>query len=313
MKRRKFIKSLAAAGVTAQIVNIPNNPAHAANPKSEDTLCIFSKHLQFLPDYNSMAETAAEIGFDGVDLAVRPGGHVLPENVERDLPKAVKAIEKFGLKTSMMVTAITDAGDPYCELTLKIASQLGIRYYRMGYLSYDYNLGVAASLDKYKSNLAKLAALNEKLNIHGGYQNHAGMRIGGPVWDLWELLKDLDSRWIGCQYDIRHATVEGGFSWPIAMNLLVPYIKTTAIKDFYWSKNEDTWEVQNCMLGNGMVNFEEYFRLYKKANLSGPVSMHFEYDIYHQPDDLEVKRQKTIAAMSKDLQTLRTMIKQHGL
>jgi hypothetical protein len=33
-----------------------------------------------------MAKAATEIGFDGVDLTVRPKGHVLPDNVEKDLP-----------------------------------------------------------------------------------------------------------------------------------------------------------------------------------------------------------------------------------
>lgn len=63
------------------------------NSKSPLKIHIFSKHLQFL-NYQDMAEAAAEIGFDGVDLAVRPGGHVVPEKVGNDLPKAVKALEK---------------------------------------------------------------------------------------------------------------------------------------------------------------------------------------------------------------------------
>ena len=54
---------------------------------------IFSKHLQFL-NYQDMAEAAAEMGFDGIDLTVRPKGHVLPERVETDLPKAVEAMKK---------------------------------------------------------------------------------------------------------------------------------------------------------------------------------------------------------------------------
>ena len=50
---------------------------------------LFSKHLQFL-DYE-------EMGFDGIDLTVRPKGHVLPLNVEKDLPKATNAANKVGL------------------------------------------------------------------------------------------------------------------------------------------------------------------------------------------------------------------------
>ncbi|MBT5903398.1 MAG: sugar phosphate isomerase/epimerase, partial [Opitutaceae bacterium] len=52
---------------------------------------IFSKHLQFL-DYEAMAKQAAVLGFDGVDLTVRPKGHVEPADATRDLPRAAKAL-----------------------------------------------------------------------------------------------------------------------------------------------------------------------------------------------------------------------------
>ena len=35
--------------------------------------------------YGLAAQIAAELGFEGLDLTVRPKGHVLPENVEADL------------------------------------------------------------------------------------------------------------------------------------------------------------------------------------------------------------------------------------
>ena len=60
------------------------------NTKNKDlqplSINIFSKHLQFL-DYQATGEMAAEMGFDGVDLTVRPKGHVFPENVKIGLPK----------------------------------------------------------------------------------------------------------------------------------------------------------------------------------------------------------------------------------
>ncbi len=312
IKRRDFIHTIAAASMSAPFINISKENLYAENPSGCRSLCIFSKHLQFLPDYDTMAETAAEIGFDGIDLSVRPRGHVLPEKVEQDLPRAVKAIKKAGLKVPMMVTAINDPSDPLTENILKSASDLGIKYYRMGYLRYDENLGVAKSLEKYKSIFAGLAVINKKYNLHGAYQNHAGLRIGGPVWDLWHLIKDLDPQWIGCQYDVRHATVEGGNSWPLGMKLLLPFIKTTVMKDFYWQKENGTWKTKNCKLGEGMVNFEAYFKIYKKAAIMDPITLHVEYPVFNKSDDLDVKRKKTITTMQKDLQTLRSMMKVYG-
>jgi hypothetical protein len=79
MHRRDFLKTAAALPALAEGAPSPSRPA----------LCIFSKHMaQF--DWQGLAENARRVGFDGVDLTVRPGGHVLPERVAEDLPRAVK-------------------------------------------------------------------------------------------------------------------------------------------------------------------------------------------------------------------------------
>jgi sugar phosphate isomerase/epimerase len=118
----------------------------------------------------------------------------------------------------------------------------------------------------------------------------------------------MDPKLMGVQYDIRHAIVEGAYTWPQAMELLKPYIKTTAIKDFYWIKQKNKWKIHNCSLGKGMVDFDAYFKLYKKLEISGPVSMHYEYKHYDESDPLEVKRKNTIEIMQEDLATLKTML-----
>lgn len=312
---------MAGAGVSLPVVGLAlaGQAGMAEKPRSGKggklPLCIFSKHLQFL-DYDAMAETAAEIGFDGVDLTVRPGGHVLPERVEEDLPRAVEAVRKADLEVNMMTTRITDPDDPHTEPILKTAGRLGIGYYRMGYLSYKEELGVARTLESYKPQFRELAALNREYGLHGAYQNHSGTRVGGPVWDVWLLIKDLDPRWMGCQYDVRHAVVEGGRSWPLGLKLLSAHIKITAIKDFRWARIGGAWKVQNCPLGEGMVDFKTYFEMVKELRIEGPVSVHFEYPMPADSEEklsLRQQRQKTVAVMKKDLETLRSMLKEAGL
>ena len=96
---------------------------------------IFSKHLQFL-NYQDLAEAAAEMGFDGIDLTVRPKGHVLPERVESDMPKAVEAMRKVGLIPLLMTTSVQDADNITDKQVLKTAVKLGIQYYRMNWFAY---------------------------------------------------------------------------------------------------------------------------------------------------------------------------------
>lgn len=305
MTRRVFISQTAAVGA-AIAMSGTTTPALAAD-YAKRKIHIFSKHLQWL-DYGPMADFAAECGFDGVDLTVRPRGHVLPENVERDLPRAVDAIKKAGLKVDMMTSGINDPDDPLTERVLAMAGEYGIKYYRMAYLNYDKKAGVAKSLEDLKPRMAKLAKLNEKHNIHGAYQNHSGTRVGGPVWDIYELIKDLDPRWIGSQYDIRHAVIEGGNSWPLGMDLLIPHIKCVAIKDFYWGKKKGKWAPISCPLGEGMVDFDTYFKLLNQARLDVPISLHFEYDMPGKNMELNARKQATKAIMQKDIKTLRSYL-----
>jgi len=278
MERRNFIKTT-AAGATGMALSGKISAAVFSTSAKKRPVHVFTKCLQFL-SYDDIAEVLAEQGFDGADLAVRPNGQVLPENVTTDLPKALKALRKAGVDSNMIVTEINNPDDLVSINILKTMADLGIGYYRMGYFNFDPKKSIPQNLDEHKKTFEKLENLNRKYGVHGDYQNHSGTRVGGPVWDLYHLLKDCDPEFIGVQYDVRHATVEGGVSWPLGMKLLAPWIRTTDIKDFVWVKDDaGKWQIKNVPLGEGMVDFKTYFELYKSFNIEAPVSIHYEYDL----------------------------------
>src|SRR5690349_11407839 len=86
-------------------------PAAFSEPRPQGSdkqkIAIFSKHLLFLHG-NDLPEAAVKIGFDGIDLAVRKGGHVAPERVKQDLPPLVTAIRQHRLEVPMLTTGIAD-------------------------------------------------------------------------------------------------------------------------------------------------------------------------------------------------------------
>ena len=269
---------------------------------------MFSKHLQFL-DYREAADACLAAGMNGADLAVRPGGHVLPENVGRDLPLAVKAFRNAGLDVEMMASGITDPDDPLTEKVLQTASGMGIRFYRLGYYSYDPAISMVNNLEKIKGKMHGLAQLNEKYKIHGAYQNHAGSNFGAPVWDLWTVLKDMDPRWSGCQYDIRHATVEGMRSWPLGLKLLKDYIHCMVIKDFRYGEKEGRSVEVNVPVGEGIVDFPAYFALLDELGIKGPITIHLEYPMFPDKEMTQAQmKEQAIKLMRKDLDTLKSYL-----
>ncbi len=315
--RRKFIKQ-AAAGA-AGLVTVPNTFLSASplpRTKLNNPICIFTKHLQWI-DPEDLGKFVKDLGFDGVDLTVRKGGHVEHSEAVKTLPDAIEKIRKSGTSVPMMVTNINDPNDPITEPLLKSASENGVGYYRMSYYRYEPNMGIEENLIDLRAKVAQLADLNEKYGIHGAYQNHQGERVGGPVWDLWYLMKDLNPEWIGIQYDIRHATVEGGMSWPTGFKLVKDFIKCSVIKDFVWEQRDDnTWRPLSVPIGSGMVDFNRYFECYKSYELNGPISIHYEYPLFEQEVKSLTKSQKMKFArtvIAKDLEKLREHLQKAGI
>lgn len=310
-----FLQGIEAFGTSSTTVQ--QSRLHNRNRDSTAfSLSVFSKHLQWL-DYPEMARTAAELGFDGVDLTVRPGGHVLPENAERDLPKAVKAVRDQGLEVYMISTAISDPDDQYTVPILKTAGELGIRHYRTDWFPYDEAKSINQNLKTFSAKLQRLAEINRQYGIQGDYQNHAGSSFGSSIWDLWLVLSEMDSQWIGSQYDIRHATVEGANSWTNGLAAIHPFIGTLDIKDFKWHQADDgSWHEQNVPLGDGMVDFQQYFKLLKQYKVQVPISIHYEYDLggaNHGAQSLKISEEKVLSALERDLNTLDIWLKEAGL
>ena len=289
---------------------------HAAGQFFQDSepldVYVFSKHLQFL-DYQKSAEVAAEIGFKGLDLTVRPKGHVLPENVKHDLPAAIAEIRKTGLSCEMITTAISDAASPMDVEIIKTAADEGVKYYRCNWFKYKEDQSLETSLDYYQEKIKQLGDLNAKHNIVGCYQNHSGLSIGASVWEVKKLLGSVNPQYFGAQYDIRHAVAEGGRSWPNGVRLLKDQIKTIALKDFVWGKENGKWHIVNVPIGEGMVDFRSYFQLLKRYGLKPPVSLHMEYPLGGAEkgrNEITVDQKVIFDAMKKDLSAIHRLWKE---
>ncbi len=307
LTRRSFIGAMAAAGAI--------RGAASAGLK----LAIFSKHLQWTADWSEMATVARECGYHGIDLTVRKGGHVEPERVTDDLPRAAEAIRKAGLELMMITAGIVDAGSPHAEAILKAASALGVRNYRWGGFKYDDSKPIPAQLQALKPRVRGLADLNRRYNMTAMYHTHSGMEVGAPIWDLWVILRDFDPKLVGINYDIGHATVEGGLGgWIRSEQLSVPYMRGVALKDFQWARNgRGEWNVEWCPPGEGTVNFHRFFTMLKQQNFDGPVQVHYEYSglggAEHGNNRLTAPRNEVIAKMKRDAEYLRARMAEAGL
>ena len=309
--RRAALRLLAVAPMAA---------AGGVAGQSASTLPVglFSRHLQWTSVEHAI-DVAREIGFDAIEWAVRPGGHVNPERVETDLPKVVELTRKAGLAVTMIATAILDARSPHADAILRTAHGLGIRYYRGAMFRYDYDADLAPQLEGLKPRVATLVELNRNYGMTIAYHTHSGAgNIGGNVWDLWTVIRQFDADVIALNYDTGHTTIRGGNGWIDGARVALQYIRCLAIKDALWARRPDgKWVAEFCPIGAGMVDFKGVFSLLRTARFSGPINIHLEHDDLLGSDvgtwTLPMSRERFVALAKYDLDRIRALMREAQL
>lgn len=268
----------------------------------QNPVCVFNKPLQHL-SYDEQAKLVAEMGFVGIEGTVRKGGHVEPDKVEQDLPKQIEALKKHAVEMTLMTSDINNIDEPINRKVLETAAKLGVKLFRMKPYKYDYEKPIAEQIETFRLTYQELIKFSADLGIRPLYQNHAGAKyFGASIWDLYLLMKDEPKEQTGVCFDIRHATAEGGLSWPTEFHLIKPYFGMVYCKDFDWDKKKK--KPFNVPLGTGMVNYSQFFSMLRKINYGGPISLHMEYKDHRDPKLLK----ESIAVIRQDHLTLRKLM-----
>lgn len=294
LPRRQFLTQTALAGAALAFAPRPG-AADDAPAGGRFPLIVFNKPFQKL-NFDDTADVVAEVGWSGIECPVRAKGQILPEAVEEELPRLFEALKKRGLTLEIVTTDIV-AMNPRAEKVMRTAAKLGIRRFRLGFMYYDLAKPIPPQLAELKPAMRDIAALAKELGLRGGIQNHSGARyVGAPIWDVYELLHDIDPAHLGICFDIGHATLEGGTAWPLQARLMEPMFAAVYVKDFAWKKGDKGFTAEWGPLGAGMVR-KEFFDWLKTSTYRGPISQHVEYQEGAGPAE--------IAAMKRDLATLK--------
>jgi L-ribulose-5-phosphate 3-epimerase len=265
---------LAGASTAAAQTRSANGP----KPRSTPAICLYSQVLIKVP-YEELGGILRDLGADGCDLSVQPGGHVVPEQVPVDLSRSIEAITGVGLDVPVITTSYTSLESATVRNVAAIAGDMGVPLFRAGHWKY----GAAepeARLAEVQRDMAGLVALARAANLSVLVQNVAGDSVGGSTWDLYSILRSTDPRYAGFDFDPGYATEEGGAgAWQVALRLVLPRVKMITARDFFWSKDvQGSWKPQPCPLGEGMVDWPKVFAALARARFTGPVSLHLEYE-----------------------------------
>jgi sugar phosphate isomerase/epimerase len=266
-------------------------------------LVMFSKKLGGF-DIPEAGRIISELGFDGVDLTVRPGGHISPEDAAVKLPAAVETLRSWELNIPMISTGISSEDDPFAEEIFGTASNCGIGFLKLGYWHYEGFGKVYEQLREVRIKAKGLARLASEHGIVAGIHIHSGPYMTATGDLVARILEGMETDNIGAYIDPGHMVLEGGRSgWKLGMDLLRDSTKMVAVKDFGWERATDkdkTWKLVHMPLSEGMVPWMEVFDYLGETGFDGPVSLHSEYE--------QLETEEIIEQTSRDLSYIRSII-----
>ena len=196
--------------------------------------------------------------------------------------RAIEAITGVGLDVPVITTAYTSLADPTSARWPRSPAKWACRCSAPATGNIP-GAEVEARLGEVQRDIAGLAALARAVNMAVAIQNVAGENVGAPVWDIHMMIRGMDARTVGYDFDIGYAVAEGGGGgWQVAMRLALARLKMVTVRDFVWSKDAaGAWKMTPCPLGEGMVPWPKFFAALAGVRFAGPISIQMDY----QPKD----------------------------
>jgi L-ribulose-5-phosphate 3-epimerase len=257
-------------------------------PRANPALCLFSETLKV--DYNDMGGFLQMIGFDGVELSVQPGGHIpLEGDIDLHLERAIEAMTGSGVDVPVLSTTMTSVQTKELRTIMGWGNEMGVPILSPG--QWPNNGDGMASVINAQREISMLAQIGRAAKMQIALHNATPNFVGSSVADLDAAIRPFDTN-VGFNFDVGFAAA---YSGPAALRMALPRLKMATVRDCKWTKAPDgSQTLTQCPLGEGMVDWPQFFGALAKANFIGPITLRVEY----APQD-------ELAAVRKDLAFLK--------
>ncbi|MCJ7737763.1 MAG: sugar phosphate isomerase/epimerase [Anaerolineae bacterium] len=189
------------------------------------TYSVFTKPWKTL-SIGQLGELVSSLGFDGIELPVRPGFQVEPENVIRDLPGAAKQLACSG------VTICSVAG-PADENTIIACAEAGVPVIR-AMARINPTGGYVAEEARYRKEYDALVPLLDTYGVTLGVQNHCDWFVPNAL-GLRALLRGYDPKHVAAVWDAAHEALNGSLP-EMAIDVIWPHLGMVNLKNAVWMR-----------------------------------------------------------------------------
>lgn len=250
-----------------------------------------------------MAAAVKKLGFDGVELPVRPGFAVEPENVEKGLPEAVRILGDHGL-------VIGSIAGPTDERTIAACAEAGVPIIRI-LVKVPEEASYMAVMDDAVRDFEKLLPSLENSGVTIGIQNHCYREISS-VMGIRYLVETFPASAVAAVLDVGHCGLAGEFA-DLAVDILWDHLCLVNLKNAVWRRTNDEAASPpefGCFwtLGkDGMGSWTTFIAELTKRNYAGDYCLTAEYSAV-VGEDMTSESDTLMSMLSEDLAYARSLL-----
>lgn len=175
-----------------------------------------------------LGKKVTELGFDGIELPVRPGFQVMPERVA-ELPQAARTLAEWGIKVFSIAGPTDEATVAACaETGAAVGTTPIIRVMARIPDGANY-LDAEAQL---RAEYEALLPLLERYGVQVGIQNHCGRYVPHAL-GLRRLVEGFDPRRVGLVWDAAHNALQGEPP-DFALDIVWSHLCMVNLKNAFW-------------------------------------------------------------------------------
>jgi len=187
-------------------------------------ITVFTKPWNKEVALEDLGKKMKSIGVDGVELPVRNGYQVEPDDIEKGLPEAKKILADQGIKIGSVAGGVD-------ERTINAMGESGISILR---ICQGVNLanGYMEGEKEIRARWDELIPTLDKAGVNIGVQNHCGNMVCNAM-TIMHLIEGYDPKHISAVYDPAHCGLDGE---PEVMGLDIcwSHLSLVNLKSAYW-------------------------------------------------------------------------------
>jgi len=235
------------------------------------TFSVFTKPWKMpIPELGAFVKG---LGFDAIELPVRPGYQVLPQNARHDLPRAAKQLADCGV-------AIASVAGPADEETIVACAEAGVPTIRV--MVHVDASGYLATEARTQAEYEALIPLLDRHGVQIGVQNHCEDFVANAA-GLLHLMEGFDPKHVAAVWDPAHCALSGEEP-ALAIDILWSRLCMVNLKNAIWLRTNGPeaevaeWSRYWTTGRQGIASWKRVATELKRRNYSGVLCLTAEYD-----------------------------------